>query len=176
MKNIHIWHSYFWTKTPEKPTRENWCNRSEGFILLSSRILSTTRVPIPGSPFKENLGNRRKVRYTSLCKSLIDLNNTGEAPLYLYVMPTLRLCKPAWESWRAASPLLCNWSRLIWNWVLALLAQKPQLPAISGLITEGTASLLRGFLQELVNPSRWLRCLSLRHYCLSLKCTHGPPD
>ena len=50
----------------KNPTRENWCSRSKGFVLLSNKILSTTRVPISGSPFRENLGNRRNVRYTSL--------------------------------------------------------------------------------------------------------------
>ena len=94
----------------KNPTRENRCSRFEGFILLSSKILSTTRVPISGSPLRENLGNRRNVRYISLCKSPTDLDNVGEAPLCCCVMPMLQLHKPVWASWRTASPLLCKWS------------------------------------------------------------------
>ena len=53
--------------SPRKnPTWENQSSRSEGFILLSSRILRTTRVPISDWPFRENLDNKGNVRYTSL--------------------------------------------------------------------------------------------------------------
>ena len=59
---------------------------------------------------------------------------------------------------------------------MALLAQKPQPLAISGLTQRGTALFLRDFLQGLLHLFRKLRCLSLHHLCLSLKCTPSPPD
>ena len=52
--------------------QENRCSRSEGLLLLSSSILSTSRVPLTGSPNKENLGYRENVSFTSLPKVLVD--------------------------------------------------------------------------------------------------------